>query len=38
MKRMRVIPRKDKRIFASTAKKTREINLPVLNSRGGIRL
>ena len=37
-KRKRVNRRKDRRIFARTARKTKAINLPVKIYRGGIRL
>lgn len=33
-----VNPSKDKRIFTRTATKTKALNLPVVNFRGGIRL
>lgn len=37
-KRMRVKPRKDKKVFAHTANKTKSINITPKNMRGGIRL
>lgn len=37
-KRMRVKPRKDKKIFTNTAKKTKNINIVPHVMRGGIRL
>lgn len=36
--RMPVNPKKDKRIFTNTAKKTKKININPKPSRGGIRL
>lgn len=38
MKRMRVKPRKDKKIFRRTAIKTKKINVAPTVMRGGIRL
>lgn len=36
--RSKVNPRKDKRIFSNTAKKTKRINVRPKASRGGVRL
>lgn len=36
--RMTVNPKKDKRVFTNTAKKTKTINVKPKSSRGGIRL
>lgn len=36
--RMKVKPRKDKKIFSSTANKTKKINISPKIQRGGIRL
>lgn len=38
MKRKRVRPSKDKKVFRSTANKTRQINVKPTLMRGGIRL
>lgn len=38
MKRKKVNPRKDKKIFTNTAKKTKDINIRPTVMRGGIRL
>lgn len=38
MKRSRVRPRKDKKIFRSTANKTKSVNLNTRVRRGGIRM
>lgn len=37
MKRSRVNPRRDKARFTRTASKTKSVNLPNVNFRGGIR-
>ena len=36
--RMKVSPKKDKKVFTNTAKKTKLINIKPKNARGGIRL
>lgn len=38
MKRRKVNPRKDKKIFSNTARKTKDINIKPHVMRGGIRL
>lgn len=38
MKRRRVNPRKDKKVFRNTSNKVKAINLPQKAYRGGIRL
>lgn len=37
MYRKKMSPRKDKKIFRSTATQTRAVNIPQLSMRGGIR-
>lgn len=38
MKRKKVNPRKDKKIFTNTAAKSKKINIKPITMRGGIRL